>query len=223
MTRRVLIVDDDSNLAATLRYALAGEGYTTEAAVDGNTALAALSAGPFDVVILDIGLPGEDGFNVCRRIRQRLNVPILMLTGHSSLNDKVNGLDAGADDYLTKPFELAELFARIQALLRRPRGAWVTECQFGRVAVDFQSGKVSRNGRAVSLSAKELQLLQYLVHRRGCTVTREELLKQVWAYTSTNTRTVDMHVAMLRQKLEDDPQQPNYILTVRHEGYRFDG
>jgi DNA-binding response OmpR family regulator len=222
MMHRILIIDDDANLITTLRHALAFEGYEIEAAVEAETAMAALVMANFDVIVLDIGLPGEDGFAVCRRIRKRdLDTPILMLTGHSAVNDKVNGLDSGADDYLTKPFELTELLARIQALLRRPRRTQVTDYIFGDVCVNFVAGSVRRNGTTLGLSTKELQLLRYLVDRRGTTVSRAELLKEVWGYSSTSTRTVDMHIAILRQKVEHDPQQPRYILTVRNEGYEF--
>jgi two-component system alkaline phosphatase synthesis response regulator PhoP len=179
---------------------------------------------PFDLVILDVMLPGLDGFEVCRELRQRgAEVPVIMLTARGHVADRVSGLKLGADDYLTKPFEMVELLARIEARLRRgPAAGGASSCRFGDVEVDFRSAEVTREGRPVELSAREFQLLQYLVEHRGATVSREELLKKVWGYDATPlTRTVDVHVAWLRQKLEPNPKRPKFILTVHGMGYKF--
>jgi len=228
MSHRILIVEGDSDLGWVLREALTTQGYVTENIEDGGKAVTqASSGGGFDLILLDADLSVEDGFAVCRQLRERgIDTPILILTGRAEAGDKVLALQLGADDYVTKPFHMCELLARIQALLRRARLsqlASLSEYQFGNIFVDFFKGRVLRDRQAVSLSLKELHLLRYLIARKGLTVTREELLREVWGYQSTNTRTVDMHVAMVRQKLEDDPQQPRYIITVRGEGYLFRG
>jgi two-component system alkaline phosphatase synthesis response regulator PhoP len=232
--RRILLVDDDPGLVTVLNDALTAEGYAVATARDGESAIArALNSSDgatergFDLVLLDVNLPGRNGFEVCRELRRRnLGVPIVMLTAHHETSDKVLGLGLGADDYVTKPFDTRELLARIQALLRRvylDGGAGPVEYRFGRIFVDFLAGKVLRDGQPVSVPTKELQLLHYLVARRGTTVPREELLREVWHYSSALTRTVDVHVAGLRQKIEDNPQHPRFILTVRGEGYLFRG
>jgi len=220
--RRILIVEDDPNLAFALSDALASQGYFVETAGEGSAAIEKATACAFDLVLLDVLLPGQDGFTVCRELRERgINTAILMLTGRVETIDKVRGLDAGADDYLTKPFDVRELLARIQALLRRTRQRPLMRFQFGTIVVDFLEGRVFREGRRVDLASKELHLLRYLISRRGVILTREELLTEVWGYQSTNTRTLDVHVATLRQKLEIDPERPRYIVTVRHSGYMF--
>ncbi|MCW5979177.1 MAG: response regulator transcription factor [Bryobacteraceae bacterium] len=226
MSHRILLVDDDATLVTVLGYALAQEGYVVENARDGETAVAPAAAGRFDLIVLDIGLPEMNGFDVCRDLRTRgVVIPVVVLTGRYEVSDKVTALSLGADDYVTKPFDTRELLARIQALLRRSRshGAGTSEYQFGGILVDFLKGKVVRDGQLVNVSAKELQLLRYLVARRGAILSRRELLTEVWGYQSELTRTVDVHVSTLRQKLEENPQQPRYLLTVRGEGYMFCG
>jgi len=227
MPDRILIVEDDPNLVLTLRDVLTQEGYRVESAIDGNTAVKTASDGGFDLVLLDVVLPGQDGFAVCAELRQSgINTPILLLTARAGTLDKVLGLRLGADDYVTKPFDVRELLARIQALLRRARSegvASLNKYEFGRISVDFLKARVARDGRPIGLSWKELHLLRYLIARRGAILSREELLSEVWGYRSTSTRTVDMHVANLRHKLEDDPEEPHYIVTVRGQGYMFRG
>lgn len=212
----------------TLGDRLRAEGYAVETARDGDAGLAAALDGGFDLIVLDLMLPGKSGFDVCRDIRRHgSGVPILMLTARSQIVDKVVGLKLGADDYLTKPFDLLELLARVEALLRRvpasppPRAATY---QFGDVRVDLRAAEVQRGGESVALSAREFQLLRYLIEHRGATVSREELLGEVWGYqASTSTRTVDVHMAWLRQKLEDSPKRPRWLVTVRGLGYKFNG
>ncbi len=180
------------------------------------------------MILLDVMLPGRDGFDVARTLRQQgVQTPILMLTARSQVVDRVVGLKLGADDYLTKPFETIELLARIEALLRRApaaSGVSLERYQFGDITVDVRKAEVTHQGQPVELSAKEFQLLRYFIEHRGATLTREELLQEVWGYSNTpSTRTVDVHVAWLRQKLEPNVRVPQYILTVHGLGYKFAG
>ena len=226
MSSRILLVEDEPGLVMTLSDLLAAEGHEVESATDGISGLARATAEPFDLVILDIMLPGKSGFEVCRELRQRgRDCAILMLTARSQLTDRVVGLKLGADDYLTKPFEPPELVARVEALLRRVRREKLTPVvnfRFGNVEVDFEKGDVRKLGAPVNLAGKELNLLRYLVDHRGKVVSREELLEAVWEYQpGVSSRTIDVHVAWLRQKLEDSPQNPRHIHTVRGVGYRF--
>jgi DNA-binding response OmpR family regulator len=226
--RRALVVEDEPSLQLTLRDRLEAEGYEVAVAGDGEAALALCSRQPFDVLLLDVALPGRDGLEVCRELRARgTNVPILMLTARSQLIDRVVGLKLGADDYLTKPFEMAELLARLEALLRRagpPRTASAGVFSFGDVEVDFRGAEVTRQGELVELSNLELRLLRYLVEHRGEVVSRERLLDEVWGYRSdVYSRTVDVHIASLRQKLEPNPKHPRFVLTVHGMGYKFVG
>jgi len=226
MSSRILLVEDEPGLVLTLSDLLAAEGYTVESAVDGTAGLAKASDGDFDLIILDVMLPGMNGLEVCRELRQRgRDVAILMLTAKTQLVDRVVGLKLGADDYLNKPFEPPELLARIEALLRRVKKEKLTPVvryQFGNVEVDFEKGDVRKAGAPVSLAGKELELLRYLVDHRGNVVSREQVLETVWGYQpGVTSRTVDVHVAWLRQKLEDNPQVPRHIYTVRGVGYRF--
>jgi two-component system alkaline phosphatase synthesis response regulator PhoP len=226
VSARILLVEDEPSVSLTVSDLLSGEGYEVETADDGNSGLARASAERFDAIVLDVMLPGMNGLDVCRELRRMgKDVAILMLTARGQLTDRVVGLKLGADDYLTKPFEPLELLARIEALLRRVRKdglAPVKSFTFGDVEVDFDRGDVRRNGAAIALAAKELDLLRYLVDHRGNVVTREELLEGVWEYQpGVSSRTLDVHVAWLRQKLEENPQNPKYIHTVRGVGYRF--
>ena len=222
---KLLLVEDEPSLAMLLGDRLEREGYSVVSVADGNAALATALAKPFDVLVLDVMLPGKNGFEVCRELRTKgSNLPILMLTARGEVRDRITGLKIGADDYLTKPFDTAELLARIEALLRRSRGASSghTIHKFGSVEVNTRRREVSRAGEPVTLSAKEYQLLCYLLDRPDTVVSRDELLEQVWGYrAATNTRTVDVHLAQLRSKLEDDPKQPRYLLTAHGAGYRF--
>ena len=228
MSSRLLLVEDEPGLSLTVSDLLAGEGYQVETAMDGPTGLAKAMQGDFDLIVLDVMLPGKNGLEVCRELRQRgCDTAILMLTAKTQVVDRVVGLKLGADDYLTKPFDPAELLARLEALLRRvtkKRRTRVVRFEFSNVEADFESGQVRKGGELVALAAKELQLLHYLIDRRGAVVPREELLQNIWEYQSdVSSRTIDVHISWLRQKLEDNPQSPKFILTVRGIGYRFDG
>jgi two-component system alkaline phosphatase synthesis response regulator PhoP len=226
VSSRILLVEDEPGLVLTLTDLLSAEGYEVESATDGPAGLLKATKEPFDLIVLDVMLPGKSGLEVCRELRQQgKDVAVLMLTAKTQLFDRVVGLKLGADDYLTKPFEPPELLARIEALLRRVKREKLTPVahfQFGNVDVDFEKGDVRKHGQAVSLAAKELELLRYLIDHRGKVVSRDELLEGVWEYQpGVSSRTIDVHVAWLRQKLEDTPQNPAYIHTVRGVGYRF--
>jgi two-component system alkaline phosphatase synthesis response regulator PhoP len=226
MNSHILLVEDEPGLVLTLSDRLRSEGYTVDALSDGTDAVERATQDHFGLIILDVMLPGKGGFEVCQELRQRgFSTPILMLTARSQMADKVKGLKIGADDYLTKPFEMAELLARVEALLRRGSRASSDGpdfYEFGPLRIDMQRSEVFRDGVPAALSTKEFQLLRYLVEHRGKTLSRDELLKDVWGYASApSTRTVDVHVAWLRQKLENDPKQPKFILTVHGQGYKF--
>jgi two-component system alkaline phosphatase synthesis response regulator PhoP len=223
---RILLVEDEPGLVLTLSDLLQAEGYVVESAGDGLSGLERAVNERFDLLILDLMLPGKNGLEVCRELRQQgKDMAVLMLTAKSQLTDRVVGLKLGADDYLTKPFDPPELLARIEALLRRvtrEKLTPVTSFRFADVEVDFEKGEVLKGGSAVSLAGKELELLRYLVDHRGKAVSRDELLRGVWEYQpGVSSRTVDVHVAWLRQKLENTPQAPKHIRTVRGVGYRF--
>jgi two-component system alkaline phosphatase synthesis response regulator PhoP len=227
-TARVLLVEDEPGLQLALTDRLVAEGYRVETAGDGPTAIQRATSEPFDIILLDVMLPGRDGFDVAKTVRQQgVQTPILMLTARTQVVDRVVGLKLGADDYLTKPFEMVELLARIEALLRRApttTGASLERYQFGNVLIDVRKAEVTRDGALVDLSAKEFHLLRYFIEHRGATLSREELLTEVWGYQATpSTRTVDVHVAWLRQKLEPNPRLPQYVLTVHGLGYKFVG
>jgi two-component system alkaline phosphatase synthesis response regulator PhoP len=224
----ILLVEDEAGLRMTLGDRLATEGYLVDYAVNGDEAFEKATRLPFDLILLDIMLPKKSGFDVCRDIRQAgLITPILMLTARGQTVDKVLGLKIGADDYLTKPFEMMELMARIEALLRRsPANPLAHQgiYQVGTLKVDLRGTTVFRDGKPVKLSAREFQLLRYFVEHRGATLSRDQILKDVWGYSAdTFTRTVDVHIASLRQKLEKDPKQPELILTVQGLGYKLSG
>jgi two-component system alkaline phosphatase synthesis response regulator PhoP len=228
MPESLLLVEDESALRMTLGDRLRKEGYVVESASDGEEGLSKATRLPFDLIVLDVMLPRLDGFAVCRSLRAAgLITPVLMLTARGRTSEKVNGLKIGADDYVTKPFEMAELLARVQALLRRAPtrtdAATLSEVYaFGEVRVDLRGTEVIRQGVVVNLSAREFQLLRFFLENPGVTLAREELLTRVWGYhASTFTRTVDVHVSSLRQKLEDTPRQPRFFLTVQGRGYKF--
>ncbi len=227
MGPRILLVEDDPGLRLTLTHRLDSEGYRVETAVDGEAGLARAAGDVFDLVILDVMLPRRNGFDVCRDLRRRgVATPVLMLTARGQVADRVVGLKLGADDYLTKPFEMAELLARVEARLRaHPTGeASHPLYRFAAIEVDLRRAEVSRDGAPVALSAKEFQLLRYFIAHRGATLSRNELLDQVWGYDAMpSTRTVDVHVAWLRRKLEPSPRHPQFILTVHGLGYKFVG
>ena len=235
MSQRILLIEDEPGLLMTLTDRLLSEGFTVETATDGETGLARALSETFDLIILDVGLPRKNGFDVCRDLRQRgARVPVIMLTARGQVVDKVVGLKIGADDYVTKPFEMMELLARIEALLRRvpPAESAAGEAvatpadvyQFGVIRADFRRAEVTREGSLLELSAREFKLLRYLVEHRGATISRDELLNEVWGYNAMpSTRTVDVHIAWLRQKLEPNPHYPQFILTIHGLGYKFVG
>lgn len=226
MNSRILLVEDEPGLVMTVSDLLMNEGYDVDSAMDGEAGLLKATTEQYDLIILDVMMPKRNGFDVCRDLRQRgYDTAILMLTAKTQVHDRVVGLKLGADDYLNKPFDPSELLARVEALLRRVKKEGRTQVrtfEFDDVQVDFESGQVTRAGAPVAMAAKELQLLRYLVDRRGKVVTREELLQNVWEYQSdVSSRTIDVHVAWLRQKLEENQQTPKHIHTIRGKGYRF--
>ena len=227
MKPRLLLVEDEPGVVLALTDRLQADGYDVSVARDGEAGLLRACAEAFDLVLLDAMLPRRNGFDVLRELRARgVGTPVLMLTARGQVSDKVRGLKLGADDYVTKPFEMAELLARIEAHLRRTPVAPhpVDGYAFGDLRVDFRKAEALREGVAIELSAREFQLLRYFVEHRGATLTREELLNEVWGYNSMpSTRTVDVHVAWLRQKIEPNPRHPQFILTVHGMGYKFAG
>jgi DNA-binding response OmpR family regulator len=226
---RILIVDDQEDLLDGLAVNFRREGYEVLTATHAETALGLARTQAPDLIILDVMLPGVSGFDVCRELRRTgVEAPIIMLTARGEEIDRVLGLEIGADDYLTKPFSLRELLARVRARLRRRPAAAAAPApgryRFGDVEIDFERLRAERDGRPLELSAKEFDLLGLLVRRRGEVLTRDEILKQVWGYEEPPlTRTVDTHILRLRQKIEPDPANPEYIQTVYGEGYRFTG
>jgi two-component system, OmpR family, alkaline phosphatase synthesis response regulator PhoP len=229
MNAKILIVEDEKGLATTLKDRLEKEGHTVSVARDGNSGMELATREPFDLLILDLMLPGQNGLTICQKLRQLgSNERILMLTARRQTMDKVVGLRTGADDYLTKPFKMVELLARVDALLRRAGGSGKTtgpvRYTFGDFQIDVRSTELTREGRPVALSAKEFQLLRYFAEHRGATLSRDELLREVWGYGGQpTTRTVDVHVAWLRQKIEKDPKNPQHIVTMVGLGYKFVG
>jgi two-component system, OmpR family, alkaline phosphatase synthesis response regulator PhoP len=226
MTARILLVEDAPDVQMIVGDLLRDHGYDAVISGDGNEALRLAGEQQFDLMILDVMLPGKGGFDVCRFVRERgFDGGILMLTARGEVDDRVKGLSAGADDYLMKPFDSKELLARVSALLRRLGKSPLTpvrQYQFGEVIVDFEHRKVSRAGSPLNLAAKELLLLRQLIDHRGQVLSRERLLSRVWHdQPFIGPRTVDVHVSWLRQKLEENPQNPRYIVTVRGEGYSF--
>lgn len=239
MTQKVLVVEDDKTLQETLTYNLERQGYEVVVTDNGRSALQLVRQQPPDVVVLDIMLPGLDGFDVCRLIRKEYSVPILMLTARTEEIDKIVGLEMGADDYLTKPFSMRELLARVKALLRRVTlirqeveaeqpgttdilGAGVLT--FGNMVIDQDRREVLLDERPIRLKPKEYELLLFLARHKGIALSRDLILERVWGWTyDGNSRTVDVHVRWLREKIEADPNDVSRIVTVRGVGYRFDG
>jgi DNA-binding response OmpR family regulator len=224
--KKILIVDDEPTLVATVKYNLEREGYQVVTAADGESGVAVAQAERPDLVILDLMLPGLDGLEVCRILRRQMTAPILMLTAKTEEVDKVVGLELGADDYVTKPFSMRELLARVRALLRRaeapPAEAMVLTA--GDVQVDLRRREASQQAQPLLLKPKEFDLLVFFLRNRGRAFTREQLLDQVWGYDfAGDTRTVDVHVRWLREKIEDEPAKPTRLITVRGVGYRFEG
>jgi len=224
---RILVVEDEAGLVLTLEDRLRAENYFVGVARDGDDGFQRAKSEAWDLILLDGMLPRRSGFDVCRDLRALgVTTPILMLTARGQVSDRVVGLKIGADDYLVKPFDMSELLARIEARLRRdaPAGGVRAEGphRFGKIHADFRRAEVTRGGEPVDLSGKELHLLRYFMEHQGDTLSRSELLEAVWGYTTAPfTRTVDVHVANLRRKLEDDPARPSLILTVHGLGYKF--
>ena len=223
---RILVIEDELPMRAALVDLLQANGYRAIAAVDGVAGLErALEEKP-DLVLLDVMMPGLDGFTVCREIRRRMAaLPMIMITAKGQVDDRVNGLDAGADDYLVKPFSSRELLARVRAALRRAEReeSAIETVAFGDVEIDFAAKQCRRSGKAVAVTAKEFRMLQLLAERRGAPVTREEFLEIVWGYNAyPTTRTVDNQILSLRNKLEPEPAQPRHLLTVHGVGYRLE-
>jgi two-component system, OmpR family, alkaline phosphatase synthesis response regulator PhoP len=226
MKGNILLVEDEEALRTTLGDRLRLEGYVVDTAKDGEEGMEKLANSPVDLLILDVMLPYRSGFDLCRDVRQAgFATPILFLTARGELVDKVLGFKLGGDDYLTKPFNAAELMVRIEALLRRvPASQGRGVRTIGSLRIDIARKEITRDGRPVYLSGREFQLLRYLMDRSGTTVSRTELLRAVWGYDSgAYTRTVDVHVFTLRQKLELDPKRPDLIMTVVGVGYKFVG
>lgn len=236
MTEKILVVEDELTLLETLAYNLRHQGYEVDIASDGNTALKIARENHPDLILLDIMLPGMDGFEVCRVLRQEMNTPVLMLTARDDEIDRVVGLEVGADDYLTKPFSMRELLARVKALLRRVRlireeidtsASPAGESQsmtFGNLVLDISRREARLNNLPLSLKPKEYELLVFLAQHRGQVLTRETILECVWGWDFIgDSRTVDVHVRWLREKIEPNPSNPERIITVRGAGYRFEG
>lgn len=227
MSARILLVEDEPGVLLVVADLLRANGYAVGTAADGKTGLRRAGENQFDLLILDVMLPDISGYEICRAVREQgYDGAILMLTAKGQITDRVKGLRTGADDYLVKPFDSDELLARVSALLRRVHKEDLTpvmRIKFGNATADFAQNEFSKDGKPVSLAAKEAELLRFLVNHRGQVMPREKILKQVWKEQPFITaRTVDVHIAWLRQKLEDDPQSPKHILTARGEGYRFD-
>ena len=226
---KVLVVEDEPTLLEMLRYNLSKEGYQVLTAADGLQAIEAATRERPDLVILDIMLPKLDGFEVCRHLRREMTTPILMLTAKESEVDKVVGLELGADDYMTKPFSMRELMARVRAMLRRAAmapapGPKVAVLRIGDLEIDPARHQAALSGATVDLNRKEFDLLVFLAQNKGQVFSREQLLDKVWGYDyAGDTRTVDVHVSWLRQKIEADPRHPRRLLTVRGVGYKLDG
>ena len=227
-TRKILLIEDDREVAPALLESLRAEGYSVELVPDGEAGLDRATRDYFDLIILDLAPPGRTTLEVCRELRQQsITAPILILSARSQTIDKVVGLKIGADDYVTKPFDTQELLARIEAHLRRAPNLAAGPgaiYHFGAIRVDFRRAEVFRHGTPVALSAREFQLLRYFVEHRGATLSRKELLTEVWGYGGApSTRTVDVHVFTLRRKLETDPSQPQFFQTIIRLGYKFLG
>lgn len=236
MSEKILIVEDEKALQETLAYTLNREGYEPIVAGDGNSAIAKAREIHPDLILLDIMLPGKDGFEVCRVLRQEMNTPILMLTARDEEIDRVVGLEVGADDYMTKPFSMRELVARVKAMLRRVRlireeiqsgektESEKEELHAGNLVIDLKRREAMISGKVLELKPKEYDLLLYFMQHQARALSREALLEQVWGWDFTgDSRTVDVHIRWLREKIETDPSTPRRIVTVRGAGYRFEG
>ena len=228
MDEKILIIEDEEDLVRGIKLNLSDEGYEVDWAADGEEGLWKAQEGTYDLIILDIMLPKKNGLDICRELRQkRINTPIIMLTAKGEEVDKVLGLEIGADDYMTKPFSIRELLARIKAHLRREKREVKKipkTYSFGDVEIDFAHFKVKRKGRELDLTSLEAEILKYFIAHQGEVVPRNDLLDKIWGYEKyPTTRTIDNHILKLRKKIEDNPSRPRYILSVYGEGYRFQG
>ncbi len=227
--KKILIVEDEKDISEILAYNIKRQGYDVDTAYDGETGLQKALSGDFDLILLDVMLPKMDGFEICRRVREKLETPIIILTAREEENDKIQGLDLGADDYMTKPFSLGELSSRIKANIRRYSGelkkivgesADGTVIYIGDLVIDTENISVKKNGTEISLTKTEYDLLSYLAKNRGTKFSQEKLLEAVWGSGEYyDLRTVDVTVRRLRQKIEDNPSEPRYILNMRGVGY----
>jgi DNA-binding response OmpR family regulator len=228
MSQQILVVEDEENLAEALKFNLERQGYSVTVTSNGYDALAALESESPHLVVLDVMLPGLDGFEVCRRVRLSSNVPIMMLTARGEEVDRVLGLEIGADDYLTKPFSLREFQARVRALLRRGGGSGSSPpaeaLTSGNLRISQDARRVWREDQEVPLRPREFELLSFLLRNKGLALSRRQLLDGAWGSDFVgDERTVDVHVRALREAIETDPHNPVRIVTVRGIGYRFEG
>ena len=228
--KRILIVEDEKDISEILAYNIQRQGYDVDTAFDGETGLDKALTGEFDLILLDVMLPKMDGFEICKRVREKLQTPIIILTAREEENDKIMGLDLGADDYMTKPFSIGELASRIKANIRRYSGELKklgesnvndgTVIRVGDLVIDTENVSVRKNGKEVPLSKKEYDLLCFLAKNRGTKFPQDKLLENVWGYGGYyDLRTVDVTIRRIRQKIEDDASEPKYILNMRSVGY----
>ena len=223
--KKILIIEDEENMVEGLRFNLEARNYVVIDALDGETGLKKAAGEQPDLIILDLMLPGLNGYEVCKRLKETIpEIPIVMLTAKSQESDIVTGLDLGADDYITKPFSILELLARINALLRRSNSnsSIPDVFHFGNIEIHFKKYEAYKNGKSLHLSPREFEILRLLLERKGEIVTREDLLNQVWGYESIPfTLTIDAHIATLRKKIEERPGKPALIITIHGKGYKF--
>ncbi|MCQ2552977.1 MAG: response regulator transcription factor [Clostridia bacterium] len=226
--KKILVIEDEHSISDIIKFNLKKEGYEVETAYDGGEGLSKALTWGADLILLDIMLPVMDGFEVCKRVREKSTVPILMLTAKEEEVDKVLGLELGADDYITKPFGMRELIARIRANIRRteqmaPAAEAPSDIkEFGSLKIDMNRYEVTKNNSVLDLTLREFELLKYLAEREGKVFSREQLLEEVWGYEYYgDIRTVDVTVRRLREKLENDPAEPKFIMTKRGIGYYF--
>ncbi|MFH1879040.1 MAG: response regulator transcription factor [Candidatus Omnitrophota bacterium] len=227
--KKALIVEDEKNVVRVIRDTLEDDGFMVFAASTGEAGLEIALKENVDIVILDVMLPGRDGFEVCRGIKKKkITLPVIMLTARDSVEDKIKGLEFGADDYMTKPFSVKELSARIMACLRRVEAHRLAKegsrdvCEIGGVTLDFRRMEGVKNGKKISFTKREIELLRYFLNRRGEVISRNDILDVIWGFETTPlTRTVDTFISRLRKKIEDKPSRPRHILSVRDAGYKL--
>ena len=223
--KKILIIEDEVNMIEGLRFNLEARDFVVIDALDGETGLKRAAEEQPDLIILDLMLPGINGYEVCKKLKASMpEIPIVMLTAKSQESDIVTGLDLGADDYITKPFSILELIARINAMLRRSstHSTIPDLFQFGNIEINFKKYEACKHGKMLKMSPREFEILRYLLERKGEVVTRDDLLNQVWGYASfPYTRTIDAHIATLRKKIEDRPEEPELIITIHGKGYKF--